>query len=138
MKLFQYFAGNLLGENGKPAMDADKLKDMAHKTKLVDDKLTDTDINDIFNKVKGKAKWVEILFYWNGQQQLSSIAWLCLVMHWKQSVFVFSSTIDFDGFQDSLKEMAKKKYEDETKDANTALKKLEDQIIDNAQDFLGD
>ncbi len=56
MKLFQYFAGNLLGENGKPAMDADKLKDMAHKTKLVDDKLTDTDINDIFNKVKGKAK----------------------------------------------------------------------------------
>ncbi len=59
-------------------------------------------------------------------------------MHWKQSVFVFSSTIDFDGFQDSLKEMAKKKYEDETKDANTALKKLEDQIIDNAQDFLGD
>ncbi len=49
----------------------------------------------------------------------------------------FRRTIDFDGFQDSLKEMAKKKYEKETNDANQALKKLEDQIIENADEFLG-
>ena len=59
--------------------------------------------------------------------------------HWlrKKNAFSDFSTIDFDGFQDSLKEMVKKKYQDETNDANAALKKLEDQIIDNAQDFIG-
>ncbi len=55
MKLFQYFAGNLMGENNKPAMDADRLREMAKKTKIVDDNLTDSDINNIFDKVKGKG-----------------------------------------------------------------------------------
>ena len=49
---------------------------------------------------------------------------------------MFYSNIDFDGFQASLKEMAQKKYAEETKDANAALNKLEEQIIDNANDFI--
>ena len=52
-----------------------------------------------------------------------------------QRTCVFSN-IDFDGFQASLKEMAQKKYAEETKDANAALNKLEEQIIDNANDFI--
>ena len=54
----------------------------------------------------------------------------------KSNISVFYSNIDFDGFQASLKEMAQKKYAEETKDANAALNKLEEQIIDNANDFI--
>ena len=56
MKIFQYFAGNLMGQNSKPAMDLSGLQKMAQNTNIMDDNLTNNDVTDIFNKVKGKAE----------------------------------------------------------------------------------
>ena len=60
MKVFQYFAGNLMGQGQaggqNPMMDLSQLQKMADKTNILDDKLTNNDVADIFNKVKGKAE----------------------------------------------------------------------------------
>ena len=56
MKIFQYFCGNLMGQNQQPTMDLNGLQKMARKTNILDEKLTDNDVTDIFNKVKGKAE----------------------------------------------------------------------------------
>ena len=62
MKIFEYFTGNLMGQGQgqaggqKPMMDLSQLQKMADKTNILDDKLTNNDVADIFNKVKGKAE----------------------------------------------------------------------------------
>ena len=67
MKVFQYFAGNLMGQGqgqqgqggqgGQNAtMDLSQFKKMADQTNILDGNLTDGDVTDIFNKVKGKAE----------------------------------------------------------------------------------
>ena len=44
------------GQGQKPMMDLSQLQKMADKTNILDDKLTNNDVADIFNKVKGKAE----------------------------------------------------------------------------------